>query len=147
MPEAHSAYSASIARVPRSIFAHAHIDGNAVFPPSCSLATSEMLLQLPDNWHGTEALIIKVLAGEAWVNEPFNITFNAGADGEAPNVHTQTVANHLISCANGIYEYADMTVAFAVFIALLNSNDLIWATIADVNGISGNIMGLEIRET
>lgn len=148
MPRAHGAYAAGgDDRVPRTLFIHAHEDAANDFPADCGLGEGRMITQLPDNWNGTDAIIIWYLPSEAWVNEPFNIILNAGKDTEAFNLHTQTLANRLISGGANVYHAEDITGSVAAFIALITSGDIIWILSTDVNGIAGKTIGLEIQET
>lgn len=134
-------------RYPRTLFAHAHIDGTATFPPTTASVIDEMITELPDNWNGTDKIIIKYLPGEGWTDVPFNIVLNAGQDTEAFNIHTQTLALHTITGAANVYLYEDITALVAAFIALIAPNDTIWITSEDTWGVAGLCIGLEIDET
>lgn len=147
MPRANRDEDTPPVRYPRTLFAHCHGDGNSGFPPLSSATVGEAFLELPDNWNGTDKIIIKFLGGETAADVLFNIVFNAGQDGEVFNVHTQTLANRPISCTLNEYTYEDVTAALAAFIALIAPNDTIWITITDTEAVSFYMVGVEIDET
>lgn len=129
------------------MFEHAHIDGTATFPPTTNGVITETIHELPDNWNGTDKIILKYYALETSANSPFNIVLNAGQDGEVFNIHTQTLALHTIDFVANQYTYEDITALVAAFIALIAAGDIVWITSQDTWGLSVLHMGTELQET
>lgn len=148
MPRADRAPTEPTARVPRTLFAHGHEQDQVdiQFPPNVNVLVRSIQL-LPDNWNGVDKLVLWFLPSETWTDVPFNLVANAGSCGEAKNIHTQTLANHTITAVANVYHCEDLTTEFAVFIALLNSRDMIQIDIHDTWGMGGVYIGLEIQET
>jgi len=134
-------------RVPRTLWAHAHIDEDAHFPAGGLTTQGEMTVLLPDNWNGVDKIVIWLLPGEGWIDVPFDITINAGTCGEAPATHTQTVNGTLITAGNGLYYCWDVTSICSTVIGNMSPRDLIWIIVTEQWGVAGYVMGVEIQET
>lgn len=147
MPEAHAGYAAPTARVPRTLFQHAHVDGNASHPASTNVLTAECFIQIPDNWNGTDKVIVWLLGGENSANTPYDITLDIATCDEAYNIHTQTVLGTLVNIVLNEYECWDVTAILAVVLANLASGDMLWFKISEQYGIVAWCVGVEIQET
>lgn len=136
------------ARVPRTLFAHAHKRAKAEFPPN-TLDSQHFICidQLPDNWNGTDKLYMWLYGLETGADVPYTIIANAGKNGEAFNIHTQTVANKLITKTINEYERVDLTTDLAVWIALITSGDILWFDVTESAGVNDLGIGFEIQET
>lgn len=147
MPSAYIKASGD-ARVPRTLFAHAHHADDAEFPPNTLMALHpRCIMQLPDNWNGTDKLYMWLYGLEAAIDCPYTIVANAGKNGEAFNIHTQTVAGKLVQKAANEYERVDLTTDLAVWIALLTSGDILWFDVSESAGVNDLVIGFEIQET
>ena len=135
------------ARVPRTIFQHAHIDEDNSFPAGGLAVAGDMFILLPDNWNGIDKIYIWLLANAIWTNVPFDITVDVGSCDEAPNTHTQTVLGTLLTVANNRYYCWDITTICATVIALMNARDMLWIKVTEQWGIAGYVIGVEIQET
>lgn len=147
MPEAHPAYAAPTARVPRVLFQHAHEDGSSLFPPNTVLGNGEMFIEIPNNWNGTDSVYIWLLPLEASANTPFDIIGHAGTHGEAFNIHTQTVNGTILNLVANQYYRWDVTAVLNTLIPLIAANDMCWFTVDEQFGVSCLVIGVEIRET
>lgn len=146
-PEAKAGYAAPTARVPRTIFQHAHIDGNAEFPPSFAQSQmAEVFAHLPDNWNGFDAFYLKLLGGQTEATT-IDITINAGTCDELFNIHTQTVNDIAINMVVDEYECLDLMTLFATVIALMNSDDDLWITATDDGEFNQFLIGVVIEES
>lgn len=148
MPEAFKVVSAGDPRVPRTLFAHAHQSGSAVFPPSIGGGnTADMHQLIPDNWNGLDGIYLWVLG--AWTGQfaNFTITINIGTCDELHNVHTQTVANIVVNTVINEYECIDLTTTFETVLANLASRDMIRVSVTVVDEQAVLIMGIELQET
>lgn len=147
-PRARAAYAAPTARVPRTVFGHAHEDGSAEFPPALTFGQiGEQHVLMPDNWNGLDGIYLWLLGG-ATEATTWNITVNIGSCDEAFNVHTQTVNGHAVNMVANEYECVDLTTIFATVLANLAARDMIQvlATLASGDGPHYD-MGVELQET
>lgn len=146
-PKANMDQDTAPVRYPRSIFAHAHQDGDTDFPVYLiDLLQADAFLELPDNWNGTDKIVIKMLGANAFA-EQLDIILNAGTHGEAFNIHTQTVNNIAAAQVLNQYLYIDLTASFAAFIALLNPLDIVWMKVTADQEQGIYWMGFEVQET
>lgn len=130
-PEAHGAYVAPTARVPRELFGHAHESGNNVFPTVLDFQdTGRIILKIPDNWNGIDDAYF--IAVPEWTDANFTciITINAGQDTEAVNIHTQTVNPFDFASTANVFNYVDLAIPFAVVLAALTAGDTVTIDIA-----------------
>jgi len=147
MPEAHAAYEAAQARIPRTLFQHAHQDGYNAFPPELSTEiTAEMFLLLPDNWNGTDALVLWFLGGGSMAST-VNVTIDVGTCDETFDTHTQTVNAINMTVVLNEYECLDLTAIFETVIALMNARDMLWIKVTGAVDFSVYLIGAEIQET
>lgn len=148
MPEAHSAYTAPTARVPRTLFQHAHRDGSSTFPANIWADQGECFLHFPDNWNGLDALKLWFFATSTEANMTINVTVNIGTCSELFNVHTQTVNAIDLDVVQNKYTCIDITVAFATVLANLAANDMMWIIVAHASGDTQEyFIGAEAQET
>jgi len=147
LPEAHGAYSTPTARVPRTIFEHAHKDGSNEFPPDIGMTgVGEIFAHLPDNWSGFSAFYLKIL-GTATEATTIDITIHAGSCDELFNVHTQTVNGTAINTVVNEYECFDLMTIFATIIALMDNDDDIWIIATSPTENSQFLIGVVIEES
>lgn len=147
MPKGRATIGGGDARVPRVLFQHAHTDGNAAFPSGGVSTQGEATILIPDNWNGMANMYVWLLAQEPWTNVPVDITINVGSHGEVYTIHNQTVLGTLVTIGNNEYYRLDLTAIFAVVIALMNANDMIWLTLSEQWGMTGYFIGVEINES
>lgn len=148
MPEAYPAYTAPVARVPRTLFAHAHEDASAQFPPDIDFGdTAKMHNLIPDNWNGLDAIYVWFL-GTGTDNTTVNVTINIGTCTEAYNTHTQTVNGIAATQAANIYTCVDLTTTHATVLANLAARDMVQVLVTHAGGDESIIvMGFEMQET
>lgn len=146
-PEAHAGYAAPTARVPRTIFQHAHVDGVATFPAVIDGGDGEIFILMPDNFNGLDALVLWFYTVDA-NNVVVNITVNIGTCNEQKDAHTQTVNAIGFAVGADEYECVDLTVTFATVLANLASRDMMWIV---VDWVSADeviyLVGGEVQET
>lgn len=149
MPEAKAAYAAPQARIPRTLFAHAHQDGQNYFPPNLSIGhlTGLSFTLIPDNWNGLDNFILWLRGGSTEALT-IDVTVDLGSCNELYNVHTQTVAAIGVNTVLNEYECVDLTATFAVVLANLAVRDIIQVTVTLATG-DGPLyyMGIELQET
>lgn len=136
------------ARVPRTVFGHAHESGSATFPPQINFGdTARMHILMPDNWNGLDALILW-LSGADTEQKTLNITVNLGTCGENQNTHTQTVNGLTPTITADKYLCLDLTVTFATVLANLAARDMIQVLVYQAAGDNyTEVFGIEAQET
>lgn len=146
-PEAWKLPEEPVARVPRTLFSHAHLNNNAGFPPEPMLNTfCDVFMLLPDNWHGTDKIVLWFLGASTEATD-VDVVCNAGSCDEAYTLHTATVNNIALALVNGEYECLDITTDFAAWIALLNSRDMLNIRVDNDDEVGVKFIGVEIQET
>lgn len=147
MPRAWGGYAAPQARIPRTLFQHAHRDDDASFPADVSLDLfATMFVLLPDNWNGTDAIVLWFLGVGTGAGNT-DVTIDAATCGEALNTHTLTVANIAVALVANQYTCVDITTEFAALIALLNPRDMLRIMADEDTETGAEIVGIEIQET
>lgn len=147
-PEAKAGYAAPTARVPRTLFQHAHEDGSAEFPANIFLGQGEVFIHFPDNWNGLDALRLWFVGGATDVGQTVNVTINIATADEVFNTHTQTVNAIAVPIVLNEYEIEDLTAAFAAVLANLAANDMMWIIVAHASGDENiYLVGAEAQET
>jgi len=148
VPRANRDQDTAPVRYPRTLFSHAHHPDDPLFPPNTvGTLGGRVITQLPDNWNGTDALYLWLYGYETSADTPYTIIANAGKNGEAYNIHTQTVANKLVQKTLNQYTRVDLTADLAAWIALITSGDILWFDITESYGINDVIIGIEIQES
>jgi len=148
MPEAHAAYEAAQARIPRTLFAHAHRDQSASYPVELDVSTVCMAYHIiPDNWHGLDALILWLI-GAGTETLTITVTVDIGTCAETYNIHTQTIANIDKGMSANTYACIDLTALFAVVLANLTVRDIIRVSVlATTMDQTARMIGIELQET
>lgn len=148
MPRANVDQDTAPVRYPRTLFQHAHRDGSNTFPAMIQLNQGEVFLHFPDNWNGLDALRIWFLATLTEAGATVNITVNIATGNEVYNVHTQTVNAIAVPLALNEYEVIDITATFAVVLANLLPNDMMWIVVVRASGDEDfYLIGAEAQET
>lgn len=148
MPAAQGGYVAPTARVPRTLFAHAHESGSSVFPPEINFSdVARMHLVIPDNWNGLDAIYLWV-SDDATEDKTINVTINIGTCGEAYNIHTQTVNAIACNIIANQYLCIDLTTTHATVLANLAARDMIQVLVDHAGGDEPIwVFGIELQET
>lgn len=147
MPEAYIAYNSDWARVPRTLFEHAHIDDNALFPPYTGFGqVVEVFMLMPDNFHGLDSLTLWCLGGST-AAVTLDVTIDIGTCAEAYNIHTQTVNNIAYNQVINQYYCLDLTTPLATVLANLAARDMLWLKASESSDETQYIVGLELQET
>jgi hypothetical protein len=134
-------------RVPRTLFAHAHEDGSSAFPPILpNENTGEVFILLPDNWNGTDKLVLWFLGGFG-MSSTVSVTIDVGTCDEGYSNHSQTVNGINMTVVQDEYECLDITAAFATVIGNFNSRDMIWIKVTPTIDFNVYLIGAEIQET
>lgn len=148
MPKAWGGYSAPTARVPRTIFAHAHESGSSLFPPALNFNDVGLAYTLmPDNWNGLDGLYAWFW-DDATEAKTVNITINIATCDEVFNTHTQTVNAIVVNIVANEYECLDLTTIFETVLANLSSRDMIQVLVTYASGDEPlSYFGIELQET
>lgn len=136
------------ARVPRTLFQHAHIDGENTFPAQAFLKTTEIFLLFPDNWNGLDKLYLWLLCSGTEAGLDLDVTINIATTGETYNNHTQNVVPVTFNGTINEYIRVDLTTLFATVLANLQPNDMMWIVASWDSGDTMTYMiGAEAQET
>lgn len=147
MPRANQDRYNPLSRIPRTLFQHAHRDGNAEFPPNVGFnQTAEIFVKLPTNWNGTDDIVLWFL-GAATYTRAVDVTIDVGTCDELFNTHTQTVVDIAISLVNNEYECLSLAVTHATVIALMSGCDMLWFKVVEQEDATFYLIGAEITET
>ena len=148
MPRANQDRYNPLGRVPRTIFAHGHEDGETEWLPIIGVGdTTIAYLLIPDNWNGLDKLYLWLL-GSGASQQTYNITVDIATCDEAYNVHTQTVNGKAVNTVAGEYECVDLTTDFAAVLANLATRDIIRVTVVYALGDDfAKLVGIELQET
>lgn len=147
-PQAWKVEEGGDARVPRTLFGHAHESGSAVFPPEINFSDiARMHILMPDNWNGLDALVLWV-SDDVTENKTINVTINIGTCGEAQATHTQTVNAIACNITANQYLCIPLTVTFATVLANLTARDMIQVLVEYAGGDEPiQVFGIEAQET
>jgi len=147
-PRAYPLPAGATPRVPRTLFQHAHRDGSSTFPAFIFLNEGECFLHFPHNWNGLDDLKLWLYSTGTENDMTVDIRIDIGTCTEDIDTHTQTVNGVAFDVANGKYTCLDLTVPFAIVLALLNPNDMMWIYVEWASGDSATyLIGAEAQET
>ncbi len=148
MPGAQAGYAAPTARVPREIFEHAHKNVPAAFPEVLvNFGNCDIIFKIPDNWNGIDSLELIVVPSIDEASFTTTIIIDGGTDTEAVNTHTQTVNPFNFAATANVFNYVDLTAAFAVILALLTGGDTIKINVTSFENANLIVYGAFLKET
>jgi len=147
MPRANQDRYNPLVRIPRTLFQHFHEDGDANFPPVLpqwgNVAT---FLLLPDNWNGTDKIIIW-LKGVDEGQGGIDVGIYAGTCEESQATHSDEGNTYTPTFASDEYECIDITADIAAFIAALTARDMVKVVVQNTVDMLIKAIGVEIQET
>jgi len=123
------------------------MNGDAGFPPYLTNdASAFVFLLLPDNWNGTDKVIVW-LKGDAAAQIGVTVNCYAGTCNEDQQTHSDTNNAYTPTLAISTYYCIDITADIAAFIAALTARDMIEIEIYNSTVQAFKAVGVEIQET